>query len=260
MDSIDFIIIVIFLIIVGSIVNQAIVTVERQTEIELQKQELEQQLSEKTLEGTPLKDLLNITFRIEPSRYQFNYYEKDKDAQPKSFIMTVINKSEHVNIYIDWDKSSISNYTNLSRRLIRLKMDEKLNVNSLPPGSQVSSPVTPGNTMTSRITAEDVLELKTDDKTGEKFLQPKDPILSLYGLQFDIKNKKLPKPVREGRKKLKKDFDYRQKPLMIVLRLMLRLVDLNQGSTREYQYLLLCRFTVSRVLWTDRLPWMPKKA
>lgn len=255
----DWIVVVLFLITVAYVINQAISYVEQQATVKFQDEDFKKQLKEKTLDGTPLSDLINITFRIDPSRYKFSFDRADQDEQPKSLIMTVINisKAKDVNVYIDWDKSSITNYVTASRRLIRLSLAERLNTTSLPPSSQVPTPIAPGNTVTVRITGEDMLELKEDDKG--KFLQPNVPILSPFKLQQDIDNKKLPRDIRDKREKLKLDFEEWRKPLEFSVRLMLRIADLSQNKTSEYQYSLLLKFTVSRVLWRHVLPWNPKK-
>ncbi|GAB4243062.1 MAG: hypothetical protein Kow00121_68540 [Elainellaceae cyanobacterium] len=256
MDSIDLIIVVIFLIIVVYVIQRAISTVEQQADTEFQKKELEQQLKEQTFGDRPLNEILDINFGVDPSRNQFNFDDPEKDKQPQSVIITVINKSENIDIYIDWDKSTISNYADPSRRVIRLRMDGKLGSTSLPPGSQLPSIVVPGSRLAARITVEDVLEVKADDK-GEKFIQPKEPLLSFVSLQKVIKDKKKPKPVKDALKKQKKDFESR-KPLEFSMRLRLRLADMSQGGA-EYPYSFRCRFTVTRVRWANLLPWMPKK-
>lgn len=255
----DLIVVVLFLITVAYVINQAISDVEQQTTIKFIDEEFKNQLREKTLEGTPLIDLMDITFRFDPTRYKYNFYKADQDAQPRSLFMTVRNKSKDVNIYIDWNQSSITDYKNTSRRLIRLGMDERLNPSFYPLGLQVASPVAPGGSVTARITAEDILKPETDAKSGDKFLKPGEPIVSLTKLQTDIKNKKLPKEVREKREKQKLDFEEWRAPLEFSVRLVLRMADLTQSKASEYQYSLLLRFTVNRVIWRHVLPWNPKK-
>lgn len=256
----DWIVLALFLITVAYVINQAISYIEQQTAPKFLDEDFKKQLTSLTLGETPLSDLMNINFRFEPSRYKYSFDKADQDEQPKSLIMIFNNfsKGKDVNIYIDWDKSSVTNYVTASRRLIRLNMNERLNTLSLPPPGQVPSSIAPGQTLTTRITAEDVLELKEDEKGG-KFLQPNAPILSTFKLQFDIDNKKLPKDIRLKREKLKFDFEDWKKPLEFSVRLMLRMADLSENKTAEYQYSLLLKFTVSRVIWRHVLPWNPKK-
>lgn len=258
----DWIVVALFLITVAYVINQAISYVEQQTTIKFLEDDFKNQLKEKTLEGTPLSDLMNITFRFEPSRYKYSFDKADQDEQPRSLFMTVINfnKVKDVNIYIDWDKSSITNYVTSSRRLIRLNMPGvhgQHNSTSLPVSSQVPTSIGPGNSFTSRITGEDVLAIK--EEQGSKFLEPGTPLVSFTKLEFDINNKKLPKNVRDAREKLKLDFEEWRKPLEFSIRLMIRMADLSQHKPSEYQYSLLLKFTVSRVLWRQVLPWNPKK-
>ena len=113
--------------------------------------------------------------------------------------------------------------------------------------------------MTARITAEDILKAEPDEKSGDKFLKPGEPIVSFSKLQKDIDNKKLPKEVRNKREKQKIDFEDRRNPLEFSIRLMLRMADLNQTDTSEYQYSLWLKFKVERVRWVNVLPWNPKK-
>jgi hypothetical protein len=255
----DGIVVALFLLAVAYVVNQAVAYIEQQTSIKFLDEEFKNQLREKTLEEKSLFDLLDITFRFEPPRYKYSFYKAEQDEQPRSLFMTVRNKSKDVNIYIDWNQSSITDYKGTSRRVIRLGMDERLNPAFYPLNFQVPSPVAPGCAVTSRITAEDILKAETDEKSGDKFLKPSEPILSLSKLQADIKNKKLPKEVRERREKQKLDFEEWRNPLEFSIRLMLRMADLNKNKASEYQYALLLKFTVNRVVWRHVLPWNPKK-
>lgn len=255
----DWIVVALFLIAVAYVINQAIAYVEQQTTPKFLDGDFNNQLKEKTLEETALSNIVAISFRFEPSRYKYSFYKADQDEQPRSLFMTVRNISQNVNIYIDWDQSSITDYKGTARRVIRLGMDERLNPTLYPLNAQAPSPVTPGNSVTARITAEDILKPETDAKSGDKFLKPGEPIVSMTKLQGDIKNKKLPKEVRDKREKQKEDFEYWRKPLEFSIRLMLRMVDLNQNQPNEYQYALLLKFTVSRVIWREVLPWNPKK-
>jgi len=257
--ELDWIVVALFLITVAYVINQAISYVEQQTSIAFLEDDFKAQLKEKTLDGRPLIDLMAITFRFEPSRYKYSFYKADQDEQPRSLFMTVRNTSKDVNLYVDWNQSSITDFKNTSRRLVRLGMDEKFNSAFYPLGFQAPSPIAPGSSLTARITAEEILKGEVDEKSGDKFLKPGEPILSFTKLQGDIDNKKLPKNVRDQREKLKLDFEEWRKPLEFSIRLMLRMSDLNQAKSADYQYALLLKFTVSRVFWRHVLPWNPKK-
>lgn len=255
----DWIVVVLFLITVAYVINQAINYIEQQTKINFLEGEFKSQLQSLTLEETPLSDLMNITFRFQPSRYKYSFDKADQDEQPNSLFMTVINfnRVKNVNIYIDWDKSYITNYVTSSRRLVRLNLDGKLYSNSFPLSPQATTTISPGYTFTTRITGEDTLAVKDD--AGGKYLTPTIPIVSMTKLQFDIDNKKLPKNIRLAREKLKLDFEYWRKPLEFSVRLFVRIADLSQDNFPEYQYSLLLKFTVSRVVWRHVLPWNPSK-
>lgn len=253
MNPTDLVIITLFLIIVVYVIGQAINSVEQQADVKFQEDDLKTQLKEKTVGDTPLSDIVDIKFKFDPSRYKFSYDKLEQDELPKSLIMTVINKSKDFNVYVDWHQSSITNHTNASRRVVRIGMDEKLNPSMSPPGFQGLSPVTPGNSFTGRFTVEDIL------KEDDKILKPNEPLLSLYKLQQDINNKKIPQEVRDKRKKQKSNFDDRKEPLEFSARLMLQIKDLSSVSAGNYQYSLWCRFLISRVHWLSLLPWIPKK-
>jgi hypothetical protein len=195
-----------------------------------------------------LKDIVDVSFRFE-DRYKFS-------DQPKFFSTTIKNKSKDIHIYVDWDKSTITNYENTSRRVIRLNADKQLTSTNIPIGNQFSNPITPGGSFTAQITAEDIM-----GKNAEKnVLEPAKPIIDLDELDKRAKDKKR-KPTKELKEK-NSQFRSREAPLEFSLRIMLRMSRLDENGkvgSPEYQYPLWCKFKVFNMHWWDQIPWNPKK-
>lgn len=244
----DLIIIALFLITVVYVINRAIASVDNQTKVSAESKDLDTQLEEKTLGETKLKDLIKIKFLLKPEdRFKFS-------DQPKTLGITIENTSNKtsrpVDVYVDWDKSTVTDYGNASRRVIQLNSSKQVSdVN--PPKFQVPSPVPPGNSLTVDITAEPLLGFDKDKGIWE----PKKPILDVLGLKDRAKNPKTPKEVKDKWKA----FDYRDKPLEFSLRLMLAIDDLTDNVTTRYTYVFWCKFLVKNMHWSDQLPWTPKK-
>jgi hypothetical protein len=246
MSDTDLIILVIFLICVAYVVRRAIEDLDDQTKFEFDKSSLETQLDEKTLGETKLKDIVEVGFRFE-HRYKFS-------DQPKFLSATIKNKSPNVHIYADWDKSTITNYENASRRLIRLNADKQLTSTNLPIGSQLANPITPGNSLSVQLTAEEVVKKNAEANV----LEPQVPLIDLADLEKRAKDK-VKKPTK-ALKDMHAKFDDRQAPLEFSIRLMLRMnqIDLEGKGESEYQYPLWCKFKVHNMHWWDQIPWNPK--
>lgn len=255
MSSSDLIIIALFLITVVYVVNRAIDSVDQQTKIALDETKntptnLNEQLEKQTLGDIPLKDVVKVSFALKPeTRYKF-------DNQPKELGISVENISNKLDrliyVYVDWDRSTITDYGNTARRVIQLNSDKQItDVN--PPKHQVPSLVTPGTKLSANITAEPLLEQK------DNAWKPKAPILDLLKLKAESKNKNIPKAVRDKLEEQWVNFEERKKPLEFYLRLMLRMEDLTDNVAKEYSYVLWCKLIVKNMHWTDQLPWNPKK-
>jgi hypothetical protein len=248
MSDSDLIIFVLFLICVGYVVSKAISDIEL-TKVEFVKKELESQLATMTLEETSLKDIVDVNFGFKPEdRFKL-------DSQPKSVLAFIRNKSKNIQIYVDWDKSTITNYANASRRVIHLNTADRLIIaNQQPLLIQAPNPISPGNSLTAQLAPEDVVKRNVE----KNVLEPDRPIIDLEDLKrrsTDTKEKKAPKEL-----KLKKlNFYTRRAPLEFSLRLMLRMNTIDNGGGRSYEYPVLCKFNVINVHWWDQLPWNPKK-
>lgn len=246
MSDSDLIILVIFLICVSYVVYNAINWLDKQTKVEFEKGALDEQLSSLTLEGTPLKDIVEVNFGFKPfDRFKFS-------DQPKSLSTTIKNKSKDIQIFADWDRSTLTDYGNASRRVIHLNSAKQFISNHQPPLIQVPNPITPG---TSLIAAQLAPEEVVQRNFEKNVLEPMKPIVDLDDLARKADLKITPKEV-----KLKNSrFRSRKAPLEFSLRLLLQMKPLSDGGGRTYEYLLLCKFRVINMPWWDQLPWNPKK-
>ena len=259
MNDTDLIIFVIFLICVTYVLQRAIASLDDQTRVEFQKSELISQLEALTLEETPLSDIVEVNFGFKPEdRFSFNETADNVDngKQPTSVLTIIKNKSKNIQIYVEWDKSTITNYATASRRVIHLNIaDRSINSAQQPLLIQAPNPVSPGNTFTAQLAPEDTVKRNIESNV----LEAKDPIVDLADLKkktTDTKEKKAPQDMKLKRIK----FFEKRGTLEFSLRLMLRMNSLDSsGSGRAYEYPLLCKFTIRNMPWWDQLPWNPKK-
>jgi hypothetical protein len=237
---------------------QAINSVDKQVKIELDSKAVEQQLEAKEFNGINLKDIIKISFKLE-HRYKYSIDKVEDDQTPRSLILVVENLANKLDrdiyVYVDWDKSTLTDHENESRRVIHLDANRQIR-DMAPPKKQEASPVTPGMKLSGNFTAEELLKLDE----AKTILEPATPILNLNKIKTTSENKKrVPKPVREKLKKKLTAFDEREKSLEFSLLLMLRLLDLNDEGAFERLYPIKCKFTMTSMPWHDQLPWNPKK-
>ena len=249
MNDTDLIIFVIFLICVTYVLQRAIGSLDEQTKVEFQKGELTSQLEKLTLDEMPLSDIVDVNFGFKPEdRFPF-------DKQPTSVLALIRNKSKNVQIYVDWDKSTITNYAIASRRVIHLNIaDKSVNTAQQPLLIQAPNPISPGNLLSAQLAPEDTVKRNVESNV----LEAKDPIIDLKDLDkktTDTKEKKAPKELKQKRLR----FLIRKAPLEFSLRLMLRMNSLDDGGGQTREYSLLCKFKVFNMPWWDQLPWNPKK-
>lgn len=250
----DLIILVVYIICMTYIIAQAISSLDNQTKFVADAKSFEQQLEGKKLGDKNLKDLVSVGFKFE-FRYKYQ-------AQPKTLIMTIENKSPDHYIYIDWDSSSITTYDpNFSRRVIRVAPDKRITDLDLP---QFPSAIPPKLKLATIITAEDVFKLSADGNT----LELKNDLIDLGKLKAVSKILRTPQYIKD----INFNFKERRKPIEFSLYLLLQLTNvLNEdGSDRlqqvtptygrqVFQTMLTYKFTVSRMSWIDQLPWNPQK-
>ncbi|MCU0566558.1 MAG: hypothetical protein MUF49_08170 [Oculatellaceae cyanobacterium Prado106] len=252
--NLDLLLLVVYLIVVTYIISQAITSLSDQTKVATVGKHLEEQLEAKKIDGKPLKDLVGISFRFE-DRYKF-------DQQPKTLTITVENKSTDYYLYVDWDSSSLTTYDpNQSRRVIRIAPDQRISDVGLP---QVFSAIPPKLKLQASITSEATLKWNAT----EQVMAINEPIINLDLLKTVAKKVTTPQFIKDI------DFNFRErrKPIEFYLRLLLRITDVTQeeGDDRlqqittlygkgNYQTLLTCKFTVTKMAWVDQIPWNPQK-
>lgn len=271
MNPLDLVIVAIFLIIVLYVLTQAWNSLDNQAKIEFDSKGVEQQLEEKQLNGIKLKDIVKISFKFE-SRYKYSVDKVEEDKLPRSLALTVENISNKIEqpvssrevasnqpkpeiyVYVHWDKSTLTDHANESRRVIHLDGSNQI-TDRVPPKTQTPSPISPGMKFTGNLTAEELLKLDE----AKVILEPTAPILNLSKIKATSKNKKVPKNVREELEKKLASFENRKKPMEFSLLLMLRMLDLTEGAATEYFFPIRCKFTVTSMPRYDQLPWNPKK-
>jgi hypothetical protein len=174
-------------------------------------------------------------------------------TQPSSSASAPEIYAPEIYVYVVWDRSTLTDHENESRRVIHLD-DNKQLTDRVPPKTQVDSPVSPGTKFSGNLTAEELL--KPDE--AKVYLEPTTPILNLSKIKATSKIKKVPKARREQLEKKLASFEDRRKTLEFSLLLMLRLVDFADSATAEAYYPIRCKFTATSMPRYDQLPWNPK--
>lgn len=228
--NLDLVIVVVYTICIVWVFYNAIASLEEQTIMVIDKTALTQQLTERTLGDLTLADVLEIKFKLD-DRYKFQ-------EQPKAMGITISNKSAHLLIKADWDRSSISDYGNRLRRVIRLTPDKRIDLSQ----PQIFSVIAPGGSLQELITAEDLLQLNVDGS-----LSPVKPILDFDKLKSDKSKKELYAKFTEGKA-----------PLTFTIRLALRITDLDDDERGDRLRMIPCTFIITKVPWQDYLPFNPR--
>jgi hypothetical protein len=234
MTELDLLILTIYVITVTYVLYQMIESLEAKTTIAYEKAEVDRQIEERGL-----KAVLDVKFKFD-DRYSFD--------KPDRLAITVENKSEHSAIYVDWDRSTLSDIGKRSRRVIRLTPDRRLDDLFQP---QMSSPITPGSSLSETLTTEDVLKR---EGVGDR-LEPGEPLINITKLGDSVKASK----ASDADKKLYNEFMAGQAPLRFSLQLALRIRDLQRELGDDRFYSLTCPFAINKVPWQDALPFNPKK-
>ncbi|MEB3230359.1 MAG: hypothetical protein VKJ64_05065 [Leptolyngbyaceae bacterium] len=141
----------------------------------------------------------------------------------KVLAISVVNTSEYT-MYVDWDRSALTDLKGRSRRVIRLTPDKAPDLIQ----AQVWSVIPAGQVLQEVITAEDVLTRPT---TADPF-EPNGVIVPIAGAKED-------------------------KPLVFYLCIWLivqRQVP-NGDSQPDIQTLIPCEFVIYKSPWTNVLPW-----
>lgn len=294
MNPLDLVIVTIFLIIVFYALTKAWNSLADQAKIEVDSKSIEQQLEQKQFNGIPLKDIVKISFKLEKRyKYNVDNVAEDQfprwlalnvenisdkladklnsSQTAQQDAASTANRSSsnrganptqpnasvpapEIYVYVVWDRSTLTDHENESRRVIHLDGNKQL-TDRVPPKTQVDSPVSPGTKFSGNLTAEELL--KPDE--AKVYLEPTSPILNLNSIKKASENKKVPKARREQLGKKLASFEDRRKPLEFSLLLMLRLVDFADSPTTESYFPIRCKFTATSMPRYDQLPWNPKQ-
>lgn len=223
MPPIDLIIIVIYVIALMYVGYQALQdwvdSLEDTLFLRLDQGALDAQMEEQGLKGNVLvKVSLKDRYKYEPIPH---------------LDVTVVNTSASA-IYVDWDRSTLTNFAGRSRRVIRIT--PSMNINLSRP--QIFSVAAPGQVLIEKIVAEDMLE-----PAGDGTLKITKPIETLIAGNLALAAKL-----------------FRDKPPHFLLRLALWLSDPGDPTRLEAQpRALTLKFEVHKVLGTSALPWNRKK-
>jgi len=216
MPSLDVVIVVVYLFTLAYVGYQAWNNMEDRAAMVLDQAFLNQQLVEQGLDQA-------IALKI-PLKPQYGF-EPIADLS-----LTLVNTSS-APIYVDWDRCSLTNFSGRSRRVVRVTPSMNLDL-SRP---QVFSVVSPGNALTEKVIAEDML--KPGEGGALTIVAPLVDLKPLGGLPED-------------------------KRLEFALRLVLRRVTENPYHNEDdlNYHSITCRFSARRVPWDENFPWRkPKK-
>ncbi len=228
----NLLVLTIYFLCVTYVLYQMVNSFDDEFTIKLVKGELDDQLDKNRL-----KDRLEVSFKFDP-RYEIN----NEKTKLKDLAITVKNKSPHFPIYVDWDRSSMTDwFGDSARRIIRTVPGNPLDLSQ----EQVYSVVSPERSMSAKIAAEDI-QKREDGGKG----------LSVSKNLLDISQP--PSFAPDAKKKGYKDFMGREAPIFFTLDLSLRLVE-EEGPTSGYPTHVRCKFQLNRLHWTAGLPWNPKK-
>lgn len=214
MAGLDLLIIVVYALTLVYVARQALGEMEDWATVQLDRDGLKEELNRADLQGK-----VNINVGLKP-RYGF---------EPIADLALSISNSSPAPIYVDWDRSSLTNFQGRSRRVIRVTPSMNLDL-SRP---QVFSVIAPGKSLSERVVAEDMLK-----RTPEGILQVAAPLVDLGAARG------LPD---EGK-------------LEFSLRLLLLLVEQERQVDDDVTtHAVLCRFIVRRIPWNHDIPWLRNK-
>jgi hypothetical protein len=219
MSAVDFIIFVVYLLVVSIVLYQAYNSLEDRVRIRFDGQTFQKQLQEKQLEG-----ILSVGFGFrEGDRYLF-------DEMPKDMSISIVNKLDSFPIKVDWDRCSLSDVTGRSRRVVRLTTGRPVDLSE----PQLPSFVAPLGTLQERVTAE---ELVTQGEDGR--LIPKAPIINI--------NKAATASFMAGKSAIR-----------FALWLTVGIPEVHQNETIERLHSLPCYFLIEKTPWQEYLPFYGK--
>lgn len=204
---IDLLILIVYVTCVVYVIDQAIKSLDKQFMVVIDQALITQQLQRYNFQ-----DIVTLKFGFK-RRYEYDGL--------KNIAITIQNKSDRHMVYVDWDRSALTDPSGRSRRVIRISTDLSPDLWRVQPFSAVDS----GKSLQETITAEDVLKRKAD------------------GSGYEI-SKVLINPAK---------LDVGDK-VAFSLRLALRAIEYTPTAT-EYQAFVLCPFTLVKLPWTAFFPW-----
>ena len=209
MTPLDALLLVMYGLIAYRVLTQAIEKLNKQAIIGLNQGQLNEELTNRNLSGMVA---FNFGFK--------NPYSLSSAL--RMLAISIVNTSDQT-LYIDWDRSSLTNLGGRSRRVIRLTPDKSPDLIR----AQVWSVIPPGQVLQEVITAEDVLSRSAETDP----LEPTGVIVPIAGASED-------------------------RPLSFYLCIWLVVQQSSEvGSMEELQYLIPAEFLIRKCPWTDVLPW-----
>ena len=188
-------------------------SIDKQLDIQIDRDYLDIQL-----DAQGIKEIIALTFKLKEQ------YEPEK---LRELPIIIENKSETASISVDWDRSSLTDFDERSRRVIRLIPG--MTPDLLP--AQVVSVIAPEQALKESITAEDVLQ-----RNALGTLEIASPLFN---------PDKLHKAAETSDR--------------FSLRLMLQVHNPNSANPVRRPYALSCEFIVNKLPWTQALGWKPQE-
>lgn len=213
MSQLDLLILIVYAITTFYVLSRAIESLDAKIKVDFNQARLNA-----TLEKYDLAGKINIKVPIK-NRYGLTDH-------PKALSLTIVNKSSEDTLYIDWDRSSITDIGGRSRRVIRLTPYKSPDLSH----PQVFSVVPPGQSISETVTAEDVLK---PDPDNDGALVPAKPLLQIPGGALSGPND----------------------TIRYALWLVCQISEQGSADRGDRLYILPCEFIARKMPWTDSLPW-----
>ncbi|NEQ97449.1 MAG: hypothetical protein F6K30_12110 [Cyanothece sp. SIO2G6] len=207
----DIFLLVTYALVVYWVLSNAIASLDKFATISLNQAQLDEEIANRDLTGMV--------------QFKFGFANPySLSSKLKVLAISVANTSDRT-VYVNWDRSALTDFKGRSRRVIRLTPDKAPDLNQ----AQVWSVIPAGQVLREVITAEDVLKRST---TADPF-ETEGVIVSISGAKED-------------------------KPLTFYLCIWLivqQQVANNDENKPDFQTLIPCEFLIYKCPWTNALPW-----